>query len=357
MRHLRWIAGAVLAIGLLVWPETALNAAREAMWTWTQSVAPALFPFMAMMPLLTCADATRFYERLLSRAMRPLLGLPGSAAPAVVIGMTAGSPAGALAAAKVAGNPAELERLATCVCGLSPAFLITGIGASMLGSAADGRMLLRAQLLTQMVMLAATRRRRASESPAAPQPAAGESSMSGAVMGVLSVCGYMVVFNVAAALLAKLVRRPEAGTALLCLLDLPSGAKALAALSLSRETRMILLAAATGFGGLCIAAQNLSVSRVSAAKYLLARAVAAMLMAGIVAAELRLDAPQSGKIPEILPVASLIACLMTIPAWISTIKTHFLTKEIPSKTSEILLEEGEKPQDIAHDLNKRIKIM
>ena len=130
---------AMLAVAaLLLWPETALNAGREAMRTWAASVAPALFPFLLLMPALTGAEAARAYEALLGRWMRPLLGLPGATAPAVAVGMLAGSPAGAAAAVRTAkrtGMDARtLERLTGCVCGLGPGFLVSGIGASMLGS-------------------------------------------------------------------------------------------------------------------------------------------------------------------------------------------------------------------------------
>ena len=62
MKRFEWVAALVMAGCLLAaMPEVALNAAREAMASWASSVAPALFPFMALMPLLTCDDAARAY--------------------------------------------------------------------------------------------------------------------------------------------------------------------------------------------------------------------------------------------------------------------------------------------------------
>jgi len=154
MKKYLWLAGPALAAALLLWPGTALNAARAAMHAWATSVAPSLFPFMLLMPLLTCREASRAYERLLGPVMKRLFNLPGSAAPAVVIPMFAGSPAGARAIVRAAGNAglsaAHAERMILCLCGVGPAFLTSGIGASMLQSAADGNLLMRAQLLTQL---------------------------------------------------------------------------------------------------------------------------------------------------------------------------------------------------------------
>ena len=136
--------------------------------------------------------------------MRPALNLPGSAAPALAAGMIAGSPAGVVAAVRCGGlTRSELERLACCICGLSPAFLITGVGAAMLGSPADGRLLLRAQVCSQLTMLLFPRGVR----PDTPIPAQAQEEERGlvrtAVGSVLAVCGYMMIFSVAANLAAR----------------------------------------------------------------------------------------------------------------------------------------------------------
>lgn len=337
-----WVA-LLLAAGLLAWPEIALNAAREAMAAWAAGVAPALFPFMALTPMLTSPEAARVYERLLGRWMRPLLRLPGSAAPAMVVAMTAGSPAGALAMARSAEggalNRGQLERLTVCLCGLSPAFLLTGVGAAMLGSAADGAILLRSQIAAQLLMLAFTRFLRVDGRPVeAPPPASAGDPVRLAVGGVLSVCGYMVIFSVAAAILARLTRSPAVGTALLCLLDLPSGARALSALGMPREWKLTLIAACCGLGGACIAVQNLSVCRrmgVRVSRYALARAAQAALMIALTAAQLRMPAVETTTLPKNLPVCALIACSLAAPVLIYLIKIVFLNKRNSGKSARI----------------------
>lgn len=87
------LAGALgLAFLMMMWPDTALEAAQGAMYTWVKSVAPALFPFLTLLPALTSPAAREMYERALGWAMRPLFGLSGRAAPALLIGLMAGSP-------------------------------------------------------------------------------------------------------------------------------------------------------------------------------------------------------------------------------------------------------------------------
>ena len=332
--------GCTLSVLLLSMPEVCLNAAREAMLAWYMSVAPALFPFMALMPMLTSPAAARGYERLPGRLMQFLFNLPGAAAPAVVIGMVAGSPAGAAAAVRTCAaaglTGADAARLTMCCCGLSPAFLITGVGAAMLGNPADGTLLLRAQILSQLTMLAATRRTQPSE-PVQYEETENADGVGCAVTAVLGVCGYMVLFNIAAAVIARLLRSEIAGLAALCLLDLPSGARALAALNIGREGKLLLLAATCGLGGGCIAAQNLAACKnvgISKVKYLCARASHAVLMTGFTALQLSRNSRFAGKIPEPLEFSALIAVILLVPALISLKKDLFLNKRNFEKLPE-----------------------
>lgn len=316
-------------VALLAYPETALNAAREAMHTWYTSVAPALFPFMVLMPMLTCEAAARAWERMLGGIMRPAFHLPGAAAPAVMVGMIAGSPAGAHAAARCPGlTRTQIERIVCCAGGLSPTFLITGVGAAMLGNPAYGHILLRAQILSQMTMLFLTRRAPSGEPLPATEAVGDAEPVRTAITGVLGVCGYMMLFNVAAALLARFFRSPAAGFGALCLLDMPSAARAVAKLTICREGKLLTLAALTGFGGLCIAVQNLAAAKtgVRAEKYLAFRACHAALNAVFASAQLDLGRPNAEKILPPMEFSALIAVLLLVPPLISLKKDLFLNK-------------------------------
>ena len=110
----RLIFALIALVLLLIYPETALNAVQGAARAWAESVAPAMFPYLLLLPLLTCRESMRAYERLFGRPLGALFHLPGSAAPAIVIGMLAGSPAGAIAAPHAKSAPtgqSELQKL------------------------------------------------------------------------------------------------------------------------------------------------------------------------------------------------------------------------------------------------------
>ena len=102
-----------LALGmcacLLLFPARCAEQARSAMALWAQAVAPALFPFLALLPVLTSEEARDGYERLFARPMRAFR-LPGRAASAAVVGLMAGTPAGATAAGRCANALSPRQR-------------------------------------------------------------------------------------------------------------------------------------------------------------------------------------------------------------------------------------------------------
>ena len=326
MKHLKWLGGLAAMALLLSSPQDAARGAARAMAQWHASVAPALFPFLALMPLLTSGEAMAAYEALLSPFMGKCFNLPGAAAPGMIAGMVAGTPAGALAARNIAArgdlNRGQLQRLAAATAGFSPAFLVGGVGAGMLNSAAAGWKLVGAQLLTQIALLALSGRGR----QARPEPVAAAGierqthPIRGAVQGVLTICGYMALFGALTGALGKWVDG-GASDILLCLLDVPSGALRIAGLALPDSAKLPLLAGMCGFGGLCLIAQSLDALRgcgVSAGGYVAVRALAGLLGAGFAAALQMLPPPEDVRWIEPIrrnPLATgaLATALLAIP--------------------------------------------
>ena len=321
---------------LLTWPAEALSAAQGAMRTWAGSVGPSLFPFLALLPMLTAPAARRVYARVLGWLMRPLFRLPGSAAPALLIGLLAGSPAGALAVERVSeGMPrGEARRLGLMCAGVSPVYLVGGVGAALFGSAAMGLWLALAQAAGQLLLGVALRGRFAADAetlPALPERER-EAPVRAAVGSVLQVCGYMALFSVAAAMAAKLLGG-AAGDVLLYIADMPSG--------LARAAQMgapwALAGAVAGFGGLCIAAQNMAVLcplGVRWRDYLAARGFVAAVCA--LALQLRFPAPAAEAAMArletgALETSTLAAMLLLVPALLAVAcDGHACAREKPN---------------------------
>ena len=325
--------GAILILaGVLFRPEAAVAGAQRAMRLWYSSVAPAVFPFLALLPLLTGPDACAAYNLALSRLMHPLFGLPGAAAPALVIGMISGSPGGALAVRKVAAEAglqrSEARRLALALGGLSPAYLILGVGQGLYGSVSLGIRLALIQISVQLGLLVLLRMvsfGTDGTSAASSREAHARGPIQEAIESVLGICGYMVLFSSVSCVAASLVGE-SVGAALLLISDLPSGLAELARWEI--PGRLLIQGMAIGFGGLCIMAQNLDALRplgVTAGEYLAVRGIAAAAFGGISSLALRSPGIGSeayvGNGARVYAFSLLIAGAAALPAMLFFTKT------------------------------------
>ena len=252
---------AAFAACLLMMPRQAADAARAAMETWARFVLPAAFPFAAVMPFLTCGEARKVYDRLLGGVVRWLFDLPGGCASAIVAGLLAGSPAGAMAVARVARDEhltaGQTARLAGIACGVSPAYVISALGVLLAGSTEIGWRLEIAQALSLLTtgMLFRSRWRDADDVCETYPIYKEENPVAAAAMAMLRVCGYMILFSVGLEVAASLLG--EKVKPLSLLLDLPSGA----AYAAKNGLPTVWTAAALGFGGLCILEQCMGILR------------------------------------------------------------------------------------------------
>jgi len=334
VKQLKWLGGLAAMALLLSRPQAAARGAAEAMVQWHASVAPALFPFLALMPLLTGDEAIGAYRALLARPMAACFNLPGAAVPGVIVGMAAGTPAGALAARDIAAHAhmtrGQLQRLAMATAGFSPAFLVGGIGAGMLGNPGVGWRLLASQALTQLTLLLSLRH--AWTGPAEPVEAiagtTGDRPIRGAVMGILTICGYMTLFGALTGAMAEWMGGVAADV-LLCVLDVPSGALRVTGMALPESVRLPLLAGMCGFGGMCAIAQSLGALRgcgVHTGVYMGVRMLAGALSAGYMA--LLQCLPTVAELPLIRPIrekplaaGALVAAILACPMLARQIKS------------------------------------
>lgn len=259
MKRLKLWGAILIFMILLLKPAETIQNAQRAMGIWYSSVAPALFPFLALMPLLTSEEACRAYEVLFSKWMRPLFRLPGSAAPAIIAGMVAGSPGGAITLCRIARNSdlsgLEARRVALALGGLSPAYLITSVGQGLHGSTSHGLKLAAIQAGIQMFLLLILPNIGKDDKPKQESESQNKTNpIAMAVESVLSVCGYMVFYSVIAGAVANLLGKGF-GVLLLPLMDLPSGLANLAASDF--PFKMIIQGTMIGFTGLCIISQNM----------------------------------------------------------------------------------------------------
>lgn len=274
----------LFAAALVASPGYALVGAQAGIRSWMDSVAPALLPFIAVIPYLTCDEARMIYNRIFGSAARRLFRLPGRAAAAIIIGWVAGSPAGAMAVAHVAAaeglTNGEATRLAGLACGVSPVYALSVMGVALTGSAKTGWCFVVSQLTAQLMtgILFRKRFRGMNDRCAAAEIEEKRGSVIGAVLAVLRVGGYMVLFSAGLSISRGMIG--EAVMLISPFIDLPVGSEYYA----RSEMPGWISAAALGFGGLCITFQNLDILStvgVNSKGYILQKLICGMLCGGV----------------------------------------------------------------------------
>lgn len=230
--------GAVVGL-LMLYPQDAMEAARNACRLWATGVMPALFPYMVFSQLLAS-------------------GCAGSGGPLVPLSMLGGSPSGAKLIELAGLSPERAQRLAALCATASPLFI--------LGTLSGGMRMLLAHWLGALVAWAFVRllTHRHKEEPLPTGRKTVEAVRLGlpeavrdAALAMLSVCGCMAVFSVLSALLDRLLPLPGAlSTFLACVLEMAGGCAKIQALGLPEAIAAPLLCATVSFGGLSVFMQN-----------------------------------------------------------------------------------------------------
>lgn len=213
MRYLKWgliLLATYLTAFLVTTPMVAMEAVERAMHLCAEVVVPSLFPFFVCSRLLIALGVGQFCSRMLSRGMRPLFGVPGSGALAVVLGVFSGYPIGA---ATVVGlyeegscTKQEGERLLAFCNNAGPLFVMGSVGAGMLHSRQWGIILYLIHLVSALVTGVLFRNYGTTESVTIslppgkkkmPNPASlVADAVADGVDNICKVCGFVVFFSV-----------------------------------------------------------------------------------------------------------------------------------------------------------------
>lgn len=136
----------LLVICVVYDPSEAFKASGQGLTIWWRIVFPALLPFVVLSQMLMAGGFAHGLGFLLEPFTRKLLGLPGSFGWVLPLGMTAGFPAAAEAAATLYKqgriSAHEAERIAGASHYCSPMLIVVVIGAGFFGRPELGLLLL-----------------------------------------------------------------------------------------------------------------------------------------------------------------------------------------------------------------------
>ena len=253
------------AWALLRSPGAAASGVQTGLSLCASAIIPSLFPFFVVTSLLIQLGLVRRLESLFSPFMAPLFRLSGTCAAPLLAGLVGGYPTGAKTVADLYAqrliSRQEAEQALGFVNNCGPAFLLSYVGAGVLGDSRAGGYLLLvhilAALLTGLILCrtggggrrhAALRRR-----PPAAEQSLGEAlpaAVVSALTSTLHICAFVVLFRILSFLLPSALPGP-----LLGFFEMVTG---LSALSPGRAG-FIAAAGIAGWGGLCVHCQTMAV--------------------------------------------------------------------------------------------------
>ena len=151
------LTGVVLAgTALLIWPQAPAAGVSRGLSICSSVIIPALFPFLVLSGFLVRSGLSAKMGRRLDRVTRFLFGLPGCCGAGILIGFIGGYPAGGVAVGELVerGDITREEgkrMLRFCVNG-GPAFIISAVGAGLMGQPVYGFMLYGAHIAAALTL-------------------------------------------------------------------------------------------------------------------------------------------------------------------------------------------------------------
>ena len=206
----------LIALGgaaLLTWPQAVATGASRGLSICSGVLIPSLFPFLVLAGFLVRSGVSRALGRRLERFTRKVFGLPGCCAAGILVGFIGGYPAGGVAVGQLVEQgditPRQGRRMLRFCVNAGPAFVISAVGAGMLGSARYGAVLFFAHIAASLLLGVGQRiwigkqkrrpltaeppRPRAAHKPL-PASAAFVESVNAACRSLLYMCGFVVLF-------------------------------------------------------------------------------------------------------------------------------------------------------------------
>ncbi len=298
------------------------------------TVIPSLFPFMVISDILVSSGAGEALGRLLAKPMKWLFGLSGAGCAAVVLGSMCGFPVGATTAVglydKNVISKKECEHLLTFSNQPSSGFLITAVGASLLGNRQLGLILylvvLCVSFFVGFVMRFILHPQKGSgtdrEHPHFPSGLhiGGIQNFTNAVthasQNMITVCAYVIFFSaITGTLSAALTEMPFVSSwgfaGFYGFLEMSGGINEAASLieeSTSVVMPLVMIACMAGWSGLSVHAQIMSICRgrgLSFKPYLLAKLMQSILCGVTMAILLQIFEPS-----DLPPLSETVALLL-----------------------------------------------
>ncbi|MBE6835242.1 MAG: hypothetical protein E7515_03205 [Ruminococcaceae bacterium] len=277
---------------LLSEPAVVSRGIKNALATVGGVLLPTLFPFMALACFIENSGVSSFIGRAFSFPTRLLFRLPGEASAAVIMSLVGGYPVGARMTSQLFNDgkitKEQAARMYLFCINAGPAFVISTVGVSLLGSLRAGVIMFCSLTLSSLLtgfsagflfskpVIKEKREVKVFEKSVFE---AFTKSASQATGGFLSVSSYVLVFSAICEGIRALPLSKNITCFIFSFLEVTNGV-----MSAAGSFSLPVITAIIGFGGLCVHFQVMSFVLESGLKlryFFVARAVNGALASGI----------------------------------------------------------------------------
>lgn len=200
--HYSYLAALVgVCLLLLNYPNAMATGISRGLSICSTVIIPTLYPFMLLAGILANSSLCLRPGRLVTAVTRRLFHLPGCCGPAILLSLVGGYPAGAIVIARLRKTQQISEEQAKrmtafCVNG-GPGFIVSTVGAGLLGSLRAGVMLFTAQAAVSagIGIALGLKHRQTPDTPCpAPPPKKPMAQIvSDTCASLLTMCGFVVL--------------------------------------------------------------------------------------------------------------------------------------------------------------------
>ncbi len=248
----------LMILGLLLFPAQALSGALEGLRLCGTAVIPALLPYLFLTRMLS--------SQPLPTGKASFFGISGRCLPAYALSFIGGYPAGVGAAVSLYENgrasKSEVQQLLRICNNSGPGFFVSVIGTIVLDSPQKGLLLYFLHLLGAILsalLVTKSTPHSVKLSPLTPKSLpfsqCFQTALHSSCTAMLQICGLVILFSTVIGLIRPLI--PANYLPFLGALELTSGV-----LTVGRGKEAFLLCALlTGWGGLCVHMQAMSLWR------------------------------------------------------------------------------------------------
>lgn len=143
-------------VTLVLYSNTNLQAAKDGLKLWANSVVPSLFPFFVATEILCNTNLIYIAGKILNKPIQKIFNVPGEGAIALIMGIISGYPTGAKIAVNFRENnicsKEEGERLLAFTNNSGPLFILGTVGISLFGDVRVGYILLISHIISCLIV-------------------------------------------------------------------------------------------------------------------------------------------------------------------------------------------------------------